>query len=81
MGDSPDNSDGLPWETEAQDDAPTAAELEAAGQNSMFGDPAPAPEESAVREEPAPAPTEPNRGKGMSCVVHFLDLAANLVMA
>lgn len=34
---------------------PSAAELEAAGQNSMFGDPAPAPA-SMVREEPAPPP-------------------------
>ncbi|MBX7532058.1 DNA polymerase III subunit gamma/tau [Qipengyuania sp. 1XM1-15A] len=50
MGDSPDNTDGLPWETDAQDDAPSAAELEAAGQNSMFGD---APEPAS---EPTPAP-------------------------
>ena len=38
MGDSPDNSDGLPWETVTEDDMPSAADLEAAGQNSMFGD-------------------------------------------
>ncbi|MCT2559769.1 DNA polymerase III subunit gamma/tau [Tsuneonella sp. YG55] len=44
-----------------QDDAPTAAELEAAGQSAMFGDPAPAasPEpasEAAPAPRPAPAP-------------------------
>ncbi|NNC51476.1 MAG: DNA polymerase III subunit gamma/tau [Erythrobacter sp.] len=50
MGDSPDNTDGLPWETDAQDDAPSAAELEAAGQNSMFGD------ASEVASEQTPAP-------------------------
>ncbi len=38
MGDSPDNPDSLPWESEAEEAAPSAAELEAAGQNSMFGD-------------------------------------------
>ena len=38
MADSPDNSDGLPWETRSEDDAPSAAKLEAAGQDSMFGD-------------------------------------------
>jgi len=41
----------------AEDNAPTAAELEAAGQNSMFGDPEP-PEKSAepAPGSPAPAP-------------------------
>ncbi|MFO1256120.1 MAG: DNA polymerase III subunit gamma/tau [Sphingomonadaceae bacterium] len=38
MSDSPD-----PYGEEPEDDAPTAAELEAAGQESMFGAPAPAP--------------------------------------
>jgi len=38
------------------DDAPSAAELEAAGQGSMFGDPAPMPAITAVREERAAAP-------------------------
>ena len=60
MGDSPENTDGLPWETDAEDDAPSAAELEAAGQNSMFGD-APEPQaapDTAPSPEPAPAPDE-----------------------
>ena len=56
MGDSPDNPDGLPWETDAEDDKPSAAELEAAGQDSMFGDaPAAAPEPTP---EPAPTPAQ-----------------------
>ena len=43
MGDSPDN-DSPPWAEGEQGEAkPTAAELEAAGQNALFGDPAPAP--------------------------------------
>ena len=50
MGDSPENMDGPPWEEGEGEKAPTAAELEAAGQNSMFGDPAPA-------AEPAPEPS------------------------
>ncbi|MBO6945674.1 DNA polymerase III subunit gamma/tau [Altererythrobacter sp.] len=52
MGDSPENTDTPPWETDEQEEAqkPSAAELEAAGQNSMFGDSDPAPEPS---EEPA----------------------------
>ncbi len=58
MGDSPDNPDSLPWESEAEEAAPSAAELEAAGQNSMFGDavadPAPPAEVAA-----APAPVAP----------------------
>jgi len=59
MGDSPENSDSPPWDGEQEEESkPTAAELEAAGQNSMFGDPA--PEENVVREEPAPAPTAPS---------------------
>ncbi|GAB5350364.1 DNA polymerase III subunit gamma/tau [Qipengyuania sp. 483] len=57
MGDSPDNSDGLPWETDTDDDMPSAADLEAAGQNSMFGD---APEAMPDPEpEAEPAPPEP----------------------
>ncbi|KLE35293.1 DNA polymerase III subunit gamma/tau [Aurantiacibacter luteus] len=44
MTDSPDDPDGLPWADDVQDEAkPSAAELEAAGQNSMFGEPAPSP--------------------------------------
>ncbi|MDD3799588.1 MAG: DNA polymerase III subunit gamma/tau [Novosphingobium sp.] len=43
-------------ETEGEDTTPTAAELEAAGQSSMFGAPEPAPE---PRPEPAPEPAPP----------------------
>ncbi|MFA6218347.1 MAG: DNA polymerase III subunit gamma/tau [Erythrobacter sp.] len=51
MGDSPDNADGLPWETEVEKrDPPSAVELEAAGQGAMFGAPAP-----VVTPSPAPA--------------------------
>ena len=55
MGDSPEDTGAPPWddgENEAADNTPSAAELEAAGQNSMFGDPGPAP-------EPAVEPTSP----------------------
>ncbi|MGE3691908.1 MAG: DNA polymerase III subunit gamma/tau [Novosphingobium sp.] len=55
MGDSPDIFGGEPDEGEA---APSAAELEAAGQNSMFGDLAPPPA-NVVKEEHAPAPVAP----------------------
>jgi len=62
MGDSPENDGGLPWEEEPQEDKPSAAELEAAGQSAMFGDPAPAPvaEPVAPAAEPAPAPAAPS---------------------
>jgi DNA polymerase-3 subunit gamma/tau len=53
MGDSPDIFGNEP----ELDDTPTAAELEAAGQSSMFGEAAPAP--SIVRETPAPPPVAP----------------------
>jgi len=57
MSDSPENPDTPPWEGDEEKDAqPSAAELEAAGQNSMFGDPAPAAPPPAA--EP-PAPAEP----------------------
>ncbi|MHA6318213.1 DNA polymerase III subunit gamma/tau [Altererythrobacter sp. CAU 1778] len=56
MGDSPDNSSDLPWETDEQKDAPSAAELEAAGQDSMFGA---APETRAAAPQPAKIPTAP----------------------
>ncbi|SMQ73752.1 DNA polymerase-3 subunit gamma/tau [Altererythrobacter xiamenensis] len=59
MGDSPENTDSPPWEEtgEEQEEAqPSAAELEAAGQNSMFGDPEPATEPAP---EPAPTPEPP----------------------
>jgi len=52
MGDSPDTSGDLPWETgDEQDAAPSAVELEAAGQSAMFGDPPP-----AAKPEPAARP-------------------------
>lgn len=62
MGDSPDNTDGLPWESaparDPEETAPSAAELEQAGQEALFGAPdpapAPAPVEKAV-DTPAPA--------------------------
>ena len=53
MGDSPDSTDTPPWDDGEGEAAPSAAELEAAGQNSMFGDAPAAPPESA----PAPAQT------------------------
>ncbi|MEB3415329.1 DNA polymerase III subunit gamma/tau [Alteriqipengyuania sp. WL0013] len=61
MGDSPDNPDDLPWATEADevaDTAPSAAELEAAGQSAMFGDApaAAAPQPVADKPPSAPAP-------------------------
>ncbi|MES2303337.1 MAG: DNA polymerase III subunit gamma/tau, partial [Pseudomonadota bacterium] len=60
MGDSPDMFGGEP-EDEAEDTGPSAAELEAAGQSSMFGEPAPA---AVTQPEPprasvAPTPTAP----------------------
>ena len=68
MGDSPENTETPPWETDEQEEAetqPSAAELEAAGQNSMFGDPDPAPELTAEPVAPAAAqseaPTESNQ--------------------
>ncbi|WP_324076321.1 MAG: DNA polymerase III subunit gamma/tau [Erythrobacter sp.] len=39
-----------------EETGPSLAELEAAGQNSMFGDPAPPPPAAAVPPEPAPKP-------------------------
>ncbi|WP_271438967.1 DNA polymerase III subunit gamma/tau [Pontixanthobacter luteolus] len=56
MGDSPDNTDSPPWDMGEQDNTPSAAELEAAGQNSMFGD---APAEPEKPAEPAPQAVEP----------------------
>ncbi|MDE1466425.1 DNA polymerase III subunit gamma/tau [Aurantiacibacter sp. D1-12] len=68
MSDSPENSDTPPWGDNApeqeEENQPSAAELEAAGQNSMFGgEPAEAALEPTVEETPvtppapAPAPT------------------------
>ncbi len=56
MGDSPDNADKLPWESEPAEAAPSAAELEEAGQASMFGDPAPPKPPEAEKPAPKPAP-------------------------
>lgn len=57
MGDSPDNSGSdLPWEEqEKEDDTPSAAELEAAGQSAMFGDAPAEPEKPEPTAEQAPA--------------------------
>ena len=56
MGDSPDSSDTPPWGEPEEDDKPTAAELEAAGQDSMFGG---AEEKPAPAPEPTPEPAAP----------------------
>ena len=63
MGDSPENTDTPPWETDEQEEAqkPSAAELEAAGQNSMFGDSDPAPEPTAEPAVPVAVPTAANQ--------------------
>ena len=66
MGDSPDNPDRLPWESDPAPDSeealPSAAELEQAGQEALFGAPdsasTPAPAEKPV-DKPAPAPAPP----------------------
>ncbi len=69
MGDSPEHSDGLPWETppqgggpddgaregEAAETTPNASELEAAGQSALFGDPEPTPAASATAAEESKA--------------------------
>ena len=58
MGDSPDHTDTPPWEREGEDEKqPSAAELEAAGQNAMFAD-LPAGD-TGPNDPPAAAPTEP----------------------
>ncbi|MCW1428067.1 DNA polymerase III subunit gamma/tau [Novosphingobium sp. JCM 18896] len=51
MGDSPDMFGG---ETPEEETAPSAAELEAAGQSALFGEPAPPP--AAAPPEPDPVP-------------------------
>ena len=64
MGDSPDNAADLPWESDQDEpDAPSAAELEAAGQSAMFGDvPAAAPPKPEPSARPAaPAANQPYR--------------------
>ena len=57
MDDSADIFGNLP--DEEDDDSPSAAELEAAGQSSMFGDPAPAPAPPAPVIDPSPAAPAP----------------------
>ena len=49
---------GDPPADDEEDTAPSAAELEAAGQSAMFGDPAPAP--ASVPSPPATKPAEPS---------------------
>ncbi|GAA4035903.1 DNA polymerase III subunit gamma/tau [Parerythrobacter jejuensis] len=57
MGDSPENTDAPPWDGgEEPEQAPSATELEAAGQSAMFGDTdTTAPVEASKAEEQAPA--------------------------
>ncbi|MEZ5689503.1 MAG: DNA polymerase III subunit gamma/tau [Caenibius sp.] len=59
MGDSPQNTDAPPWADEEQHDAaPSAAELEAAGQSALFG--APDVETSQpAKAAPPPVPVSP----------------------
>ncbi|MCJ2179405.1 DNA polymerase III subunit gamma/tau, partial [Novosphingobium sp. 2580] len=62
MDDSRDSfGDSPPWENgDKEEAAPSAAELEAAGQSSMFGDPAPAsPDPASTSAAPAPQPAPP----------------------
>lgn len=61
MGDSPENADSPPWVEEKEDKQPSAAELEAAGQSAMFGDPEPTQSGEAIPAAPEPtaAPAEP----------------------
>ena len=62
MGDSPDDNNP-PWETDGEEEqqAPTAAELEAAGQNSMFGEPALAPAPAPPTSAPVAVASQPYR--------------------
>ena len=55
MGDSSDSPEDPPWATDPEERVPTAAELEAAGQDSMFGGTSPAPEPAP----PAPLLSQP----------------------
>ena len=61
MSDSPEKPDSPPWADDAQveERKPSAAELEAAGQDTMFGAPPPSPETGA---EPAPEPATGAQG-------------------
>ncbi|WP_324827951.1 DNA polymerase III subunit gamma/tau [Qipengyuania zhejiangensis] len=56
MGDSPDNPDSLPWASDDEETAPSAAELEQAGQESMFGAEPPQPEVAPSVTAPATDP-------------------------
>ena len=56
MGDSPDSTDTPPWDQEQEEEKASAAELEAAGQSAMFGDPEPA---AIPQPTAAPAPVKP----------------------
>ncbi len=57
MGDSPENSDQVPWAEDEQEAALSAAELEAAGQSAMFGDPVPTDAAPAARPAIPPSDT------------------------
>ncbi|HSM53728.1 MAG TPA: DNA polymerase III subunit gamma/tau, partial [Erythrobacter sp.] len=66
MGDSPDSTDTPPWDQEQEEEKASAAELEAAGQSAMFGDPDPAaipqPTAAPAAVKPAaPASNQPYR--------------------
>ncbi|QPC99681.1 DNA polymerase III subunit gamma/tau [Qipengyuania soli] len=61
MGDSPENMDSPPWSEEKDEPKPSAAELEEAGQESMFGAPEPrtVPDEALHSQVPdAPKPVK-----------------------
>src|SRR5688572_21572035 len=60
MTDSGDMFGETPPDDDADENQPTAAELEAAGQNSMFGDPAPLPP-PPPEAKPAQAAAQPYR--------------------
>ncbi|GMM94027.1 DNA polymerase III subunit gamma/tau [Qipengyuania sp. MTN3-11] len=70
MADSPDTSDSLPWETgtegDADDAAPTASELEEAGQSALFGGAEPPPHPQP--EPPAESPAEPKQAQAPAAV-------------
>ncbi|QSB43441.1 DNA polymerase III subunit gamma/tau [Tsuneonella flava] len=53
MGDSPDDTEGLPWQTDEEAANPSATELEAAGQNALFGDAPVQPPEKAASSAPS----------------------------
>ncbi len=60
MGDSPENDGGLPWESEAEEAAaPSAAELEEAGQESMFSAEQPDSGPNQALHQHVSAPSDP----------------------